>query len=123
MAKVQVFNMTYGPVVISSSGTIVKARSTAEADDSDPALTAAVEKGRVVIKSARQEPKAEEPKAEAKPEEPKQEEAQPSEAPAEDEEQAPQAEEEAGETEGEQPEEPEENKSKRPSRSKVAKEN
>lgn len=123
MAKVQVFNMTFKPVVISSAGSIVKARSTAEADDSDPVLTSAVEKGRVVVKSAKQEPKAEQPKAEAKPEEPKQEEAQPSEAPAEEQGEAAPAEEEDGETPGEQPEEQEENKSKRPSRSKVAKEN
>jgi hypothetical protein len=114
--------MTHKAVVISSKGTIVKARSTATADDSDPVLTSALKSGRVVVKSIPQPPKAEEPKVDAKPETPE----QVTEAPTETqvvEEEAEAPVEEQGETTGEEPETQEENKSKRPSRPKVAKEN
>jgi len=121
VAKVLIFNMTQKAVVISSSGAIVKARSTAEADSSDPVLTSAINSGRVVVKSAPQPPKAEEPKVEVVPEAPKQEEAPTETLVVEEEVEAPV--EDLGETMGEEPENQEENKSKRPSRPKVAKEN
>lgn len=123
MAKVLIFNMTQKAVVISSNGAIVKARSTATADDSDPVLTSALKSGRVVVKSTPQPSKAEQPKVEVKPETPEQE----AEAPTETqvvEEEAEAPVEESGEATGEEPEETqEENKSKRPTRPKVAKEN
>jgi hypothetical protein len=124
VAKVRVFNMTYKPVVVSSSGSIVKGRSYGEADDSDPALTSALAKGRVVLQSNPQQPEAEKPKVEAAPEPPRQEET-PVVAEAEAEETVAEAPAEAddGEPEGDEPEAQEENRTKRPSRSKAAKEN
>lgn len=133
MAKVLIFNMTHQAVTISSSGTIVKARSTAIADDSDPVLTRALKSGHLVVKSTSQplkaeEPKAEEPKVEVVlkmevvPESPKQEEEASTETQVVEEE-AETPVEDSGEATGEEPETQEENKSKRPTRPKVSKEN
>ena len=128
MAKVLIFNMTHKAVTISSSGTIVKARSTAIAEDSDPVLTRALKSGHLVVKSTSQPPKAEEPKVEVVlkmevvPEAPKQEEEASTETQVVEEE-AETTVEDSGEATGEEPETQEENKSKRPTRPKVAKEN
>lgn len=122
MAKVLIFNMTHKAVTISSSGTIVKARSTAIAEDSDPVLTRALKSGHLVVKSTSQPLKAEEPKVEVVPEAPRQEEEALTETQVVEEE-AETPVEDSGEATGEEPETQEENKSKRPTRPKVAKEN
>ena len=122
MAKVLIFNVTQNAVAIASSGAIVKARSTAEADENDPVLTSAVKSGRVVVMSTVQPPKAEEPKVEAEAETPKPEE-ESSEAAQAPEEEVEESAEESAEDAAEESEAQEENKSKRPSRPKVVKEN